>query len=72
MLLFRQSLSPALADITGSLASQTVRGTQVTEEPDPAQSADDAVGRPFPHLASRQQTTGEAEYLDDIPTYDST
>lgn len=31
------------------------------------QPSHDAVGRPIPHMSAKQQVTGEAKYVDDLP-----
>ncbi|XP_013399614.1 xanthine dehydrogenase/oxidase-like [Lingula anatina] len=46
------------------------RSTQVYEDVPDDQSLDDAVGRPMPTMSSVQQTTGEAQYYDDMPCAD--
>ena len=44
----------------------TSHGSQLFEEVCPDQAEYDLVGRPQPHMASFQQATGEAQYVDDI------
>jgi len=44
-------------------------GVQLFERVGDDQLEVDAVGRPLPHLSAQQQATGEAIYVDDIPSY---
>ena len=46
------------------------KGTQIYEEVSPGQLPQDAVGRPVTHLSAIKQATGEAVYIDDMPTYE--
>ncbi|PIK60346.1 putative xanthine dehydrogenase/oxidase [Apostichopus japonicus] len=41
--------------------------TQVFQEVPSGQPSHDAVGRPIPHMSAKQQVTGEAKYVDDLP-----
>ncbi|EDV24048.1 uncharacterized protein TRIADDRAFT_57138 [Trichoplax adhaerens] len=47
------------------------KGIQIFEKVNPKQVMDDALRRPIVHLTALQQTTGEAQYLMDIPEYKS-
>jgi len=44
-------------------------GVQLFERVADDQLEVDAVGRPLPHLSAQQHATGEATYVDDIPSY---
>jgi len=44
-------------------------GVQLFERVGDDQLEVDAVGRPLPHLSAQQHATGEAIYVDDIPSY---
>ena len=44
-------------------------GVQLFQQVGDDQLPMDAVGRPLPHLSARQHATGEAIYVDDMPTY---
>ena len=46
------------------------KGTQIYEEVSTGQLPQDAVGRPVTHLSAIKQATGEAVYIDDMPTYE--
>ena len=48
---------------------ESSHGTQVFEEVKRGQLQLHPVGRPLPHLAANQQTTGEAVFIDDIRPY---
>lgn len=44
------------------------KGSQIYEEVAPGQLPQDAVGRPLTHLSAMKQATGEAIYVDDMPS----
>nr|XP_026690657.1 xanthine dehydrogenase/oxidase-like [Ciona intestinalis] len=44
-------------------------GTQTWQEVSPDQNIEDMVGRPIQHESSQEHATGEAKYVDDIPTF---
>ncbi|CAG2255817.1 XDH [Mytilus edulis] len=46
----------------------TSKGSQIYEEVAPGQLPQDAVGRPLTHLSAMKQATGEAIYVDDMPS----
>ncbi len=43
-------------------------GMQIFEDVPEDQAPEDPVWRPIPHLSGEKHTTGQAQYLDDIPT----
>ena len=45
------------------------KGTQVFEDVPKDQSEQDPVWRPVPHVAADKHTTGQAQYIDDIPRF---
>ncbi|XP_070199819.1 xanthine dehydrogenase/oxidase-like [Littorina saxatilis] len=53
---------------TQPMKRELAHGTQVFEAVTPDQPLEDAVHRPLVHQAAYKQTTGEAVYVDDIPT----
>ncbi len=65
---FTQNAKPASLDIASSSECQ---GTQIFEDVPADQKEEDAVWRPVPHVSAKKHTTGEATYLDDIPTMNS-
>eukprot|EP00117_Sycon_ciliatum_P032245 scpid13149/ scgid2110/ Xanthine dehydrogenase/oxidase; Xanthine dehydrogenase; Xanthine oxidase; Xanthine oxidoreductase len=46
----------------------TSKSVQVFQEVPSDQSADDTIGRPLAHLRAEHQATGEAVYIDDMPS----
>ncbi|XP_052058893.1 xanthine dehydrogenase/oxidase-like isoform X1 [Mytilus californianus] len=46
------------------------KGSQIYEEVAPGQPPQDAVGRPLVHLSAMKQATGEAIYVDDMPSFE--
>lgn len=55
---------------TPSFSRNHSKGAQVYEEVAPGQPSHDAVGRPMTHLSAMKQATGEAIYVDDMPSYE--
>ena len=45
------------------------KGTQVFEDVPPDQEEQDPVWRPVPHVAADKHTTGQAQYIDDLPRF---
>lgn len=54
---------------TDQFQKDSINSTQIYEEVDPGQPADDPLGRPLNHMSAAKQATGEATYVDDIPPY---
>lgn len=53
------------------LSMQPCKGIRVFESVAEGQPDQDSVGRPIPHVAAESMVSGEAEYVDDIPPYQS-
>ena len=61
-----------LQDITNLPMAKPVdipKGTQVFEDVPEDQSEQDPVWRPVPHVAADKHTTGQAQYIDDLPRF---
>ena len=63
-----QSLPPEQQSGMRGVSLPLAGSTQAYEEVSGQQSQYDPVGRPVVHQSAYQQATGEAKYLDDIPT----
>ena len=44
-------------------------GTQIFEDVPEDQPENDPVWRPVPHVAADKHTTGQAQYIDDLPRF---
>ncbi|RDD36189.1 Xanthine dehydrogenase/oxidase [Trichoplax sp. H2] len=62
-------ISPSYLSATSVFKKDPTRSIQVFEKPDFNQVDDDALRRPMVHTSALKQTTGEAIYCDDMPTF---
>ena len=62
-------ISEADTSATLSYQREPSKGCQVFQRDLPGQPESDPIGRPIVHKSALQQTTGEARYCDDVPTY---
>ena len=63
-----QSVPLSEANITTPFVHTPTQSSQGFQSVPSGQLADDAVGRPLPHLSANMQVSGEATYVDDMPT----
>ncbi|RXG59407.1 hypothetical protein Avbf_16263 [Armadillidium vulgare] len=54
----------------GSIKQTTMLATNTMKIPEDQEKID-PVGRPIPHVSALKQTTGEATYVDDIPSFEN-
>ncbi|RDD44882.1 Xanthine dehydrogenase/oxidase, partial [Trichoplax sp. H2] len=62
-------IPPSYLSATSVFKKDPTRSIQVFEKPDSNQAQDDALRRPMVHTSALKQTTGEAVYCDDMPTF---
>ncbi|XP_071503432.1 xanthine dehydrogenase/oxidase-like [Diadema antillarum] len=63
-----ETVSSSYKSATSQFKHVEVNGTQFYQEVAPGQPKRDPVGRPLVHKSALKQTTGEAIYIDDMPS----